>query len=896
MRWLRFFTRSRRDTDTAREIASYIAIETDENIARGMSPEAAHDAAVRKFGNATLVREDIYNMNTVTVIDNLVRDLRFGARLLWRDKGFAAAAIISLALGIGANTAIFQLLDTVRLRVLPVASPGELVNVAFEESASRNGRFSSRWPSLTYTQVEEIRARQKVFKGLGIWSSGALNTAAGGEVKNVEALWASGDLFSVLGVQPAIGRLIVPEDDQKGCASPVAVISHAYWQRQYGGAQSVLNQTVRLQGVQMPIVGVTEQPFFGLEVGRQFDVAVPLCADLLLQNGVNRFESRREWWLAAVGRLAPGQTMRSANEHMIAMSPSFMQTTLPAGYPADDEKAYLGFKLNALPFENGASDLREEFGQPLVVLLVATTLVLVIACANLANLLLAKATAREREIAVRLSMGASRARIMRQPLAESVLLAAIGTGLGLFVARGLGQVLVAQLGGGAGSIFVDLTWNMKIFGFTAGVSLIACLLFGLAPAAKATALSPASVLRAGGRGLTEGRSRFGARRILVVTQVALSLVLLFGALLCTRTLYNLLTIDPGFNQDIISVDATHRSLANTDPARGYAQRQDLQARLEAIPGIAGVAIAENMPLAGGFWNEFVSADGAADKALSNFARVDGNFFSLLGISVLRGRTFTATDSANAPPVALVNEKFVEKLLNGADPIGRRLWVIGAPGDPEEKVEIIGVTRDTKYGSIREDWEPLVYLPAAQADGFGALARFAVKAHGPVAGLMPAIERAVAEVNPAIAVRTRVARQVVRNNLVRERLMAALSGAFGVLAAVLAAVGLYGVLSYTVMRRSNEIGIRLAMGASRAAVLRMVLKESGWLVGTGLAIGLALALGAARAAQALLFGLQPADPLTMAAAAGLLATIGLLATYVPARRASRVDPMLVLRGD
>jgi putative ABC transport system permease protein len=457
-------------------------------------------------------------------------------------------------------------------------------------------------------------------------------------------------------------------------------------------------------------------------------------------------------------------------------------------------------------------------------------------------------------------------------------------------------VLVAQLAGGMGSVFVDLTWNMNVFGFTAGVSLVACLLFGLAPAAKATALSPAIALRTGGRGLTESRSRFGVRRVLVVTQVALSLVLLFGALLFTRTLYNLLTIDPGFNQDVVTVDLTHRSLAAADPARGYAQRRELQTRLAAIPGVAGVAISENMPLAGGFWNEFVLADGATEKKLSNFARIDGEFLKMLDIPVLRGRSFAEAASANAPPVALVNETFVDQLFGGADPIGRRLWVVPAPGQPEQKIEIIGITRDTKYGSIREELTPLVYVDIRQADSFGPLARFAVRAHGPISGLMPAIERAAAEVNPAIAVRTRVARQVVRNGLVRERLMAALSAAFGVLAAVLAAVGLYGVLSYTVTRRANEIGIRLAMGASRAMVLRLVIAESGWLIGVGLVIGLALALAAARAAQALLFGLQPADPATIAAAAALLAAIGLVATYVPARRASRVDPMNVLRQE
>jgi predicted permease len=748
---------------------------------------------------------------------------------------------------------------------------------------------------LTYTQVEEIRARQQAFSGLGVWSSGTLNTADGGEVKTVEALWASGDLMAVLGVRASIGRVFTAADDRRGCA-PVAMISHAYWQRQYGGALSVLEQSVRLQGTSFPIVGVTEPAFFGLEVGRQFDVAVPLCADVLLQNGVDRFASRREWWLAAVGRLAPGQTRQSANEQLIAMSPSFMQATLPPGYSADDEKAYLGFTLNALEFETGASDLREEFGEPLVVLLAATTLVLVIACANLANLLLAKATAREREIAVRLSIGASRARIVGQLLAESVLLAAIGTALGLFVARGLSQVLVAQLAGGMGSVFVDLSWNMKVFGFTAAVSLLACLLFGLAPALKATSLSPAVALKAGGRGIAEGRGRFGVRGILVVTQVALSLVLLVGALLFTRTLYNLLTIDPGFNQDVITVDLTHRSLATDDASRGYAQREDLRQRLAAIPGIAAVASAENMPLAGGFWNEFVMVDGGADKVLANFSRVGEGFFSALDIPVLKGRSFSSADTLNAPPVALVSEAFAARLLRGADPIGRRLWVVGAPGEPEQKIEIIGVTRDTKYGDIRENWQPIVYLSIAQVDSFGPLARFAVRARGPITGLMPAIERAAAQLNPAIAVRTRVARQVVRNGLVRERLMAALSGGFGVLAGLLAAVGLYGVLSYTVTRRANEIGIRLAMGASRTTVLAMVIRESGWLVGIGLVIGLGLALGAARGAQALLFGLQPADPTTLAAAVGLLAAIGLLASYVPARRASRVDPVKVLRQE
>ena len=895
MSWTKFFRRNRRDDEAAREIASYIAIETDDNIERGMSPQAAHDAAVRKFGNAAQVREDIYWMNTLRPLDTVWQDLKFGARLLWRDKGFAGAAILSLALGIGANTAIFQLMDTVRLRTLPVEQPARLSQIAFAPEDSRSGRFSSRWPDLTYTQFEEIVRRQRVFAKVAAWSSGVLNTAAGGEVKNIEGLWAGGDLFDVLGVKTIIGRPITREDDRAGCGTDAAVISHAYWQRAFGGSPQVLQQTIRLEGAQFPIVGVTGPGFFGLDVGRQFDVAVPLCADLHLQNGVNRFEGRREFWLAAIGRLNPGVTHEQASQHLQSLSAAFMQATLPTGYSADDEKSYLGFKLNATPFGTGVSDVRERFGEPLTVLLAATGLVLLIACANLANLLLARATAREREIAVRLSIGASRARIVGQLLVESVMLAAIGTALGLVAARMLSAVLVAQLAGGSTSVFIDLTWTSTVFVFTAGVSLLACLLFGLAPAVKATSLSPAASLR-GTRGVTENRERFGMRRTLVIAQVALSLVLLFGALLFTRTLYNLLTIDPGFDQDVLIVDLTHRSLANEDPAPALAQRVDLHERIAALPGVAGVAIAENVLLSGSSWNDFINVDGPGRRALVDFARVDGGYFDVLSIPLLKGRTFDSRDTRQSPPVAIVNQTFVRDVLNGAEPLGRLFWIEVAPGQPIEKMEIVGVIGDTKYDSIRQEFEPLVHVPIAQAPSFRALARFAVKARGGISGITPSVERVAAAVNPAINVRVREVRRTVRDGLVRERLMAALSGAFGALAGLLAAVGIYGVLSYTVTRRSSEIAIRLAMGARRSEVLRMVIGDAAVLIGIGLVVGMALSLAAARAAQSLLFGLDATDAATVASAIAVLAGIGFLASYLPARRASRVDPMNVLRQE
>ena len=896
MAWTKFFQRRRRDEEAAREIASYIAIETDDNIARGMSPQAAHDAAVRKFGNATRVREEIYWMNTVRPLDTLWQDLKYAARLLKRDKGFAVAAILSLALGIGANTAIFQLLDAVRLRTLPVEDPHELVVIHFPRGSKLSGRFSSRQPFMTSSQVAELRKQRldDVFSGMFAWSSLQLNTATGGEVRNAETLWVSGEAFDVLGVRPVLGRLISPSDDRPGCGSPPAVLSYAYWQRAFGGSPSAVGQTVRLDGRQFDIVGVTAPDFFGVEVGRRFDVAIPVCADALLPSSRGRMESSRDFWLAVVGRLQPGQTAQSATERLVAVSPAIMAPTVPEGYNSEGRRDYTNNKLNARAAGSGLSDLREEFATPLFVLLAATGLVLLIACANLANLLLARATARQREIAIRLAIGASRRRIVGQLLIESVLLAVIGTTIGIVVARGLTDVLMAQLGAGADSLFLDLSWNMSVFAFTAGVAAAACLLFGLAPALQATSLAPVTALKSGGRGNSEARGRFGLRKALVVAQVALSLVLLIGALLFGRTLYNVLTIDAGFDQQVIQVELSHPSLQPEDPIQLQLVREDVRQRIAAAAGIADAVLVNNAPLTGNWRNEMVYAEGKSEKGLANFSTVGPNYFKALEVPILRGRAFSAADSFNAAPVAIVSETFVKQFFPDRDPIGSRIWV-EAGDTPTPKIEVVGVSRDTKYGDIRDEFDPVVHLPMAQ-NSDGRLVRILVKPRGRLDGVMAAITREVGRVNPEISIQMRVIGQLVRERLVRERLMAALSAAFGALAALLAAIGIYGVMAYTVTKRSNEIGIRLAMGASRSGVLRLVIVEAVWLLGAGLAIGSAMGFGAARAASSLLFGLKPGDPLTMTSAIVMLAAIGLIASYVPARRASRVDPMNVLRQE
>jgi predicted permease len=532
MRRPRFLRRSWRDADFAREIASYIEIETDENIARGMHPADAHAAAVRKFGNPTRIREDEYFMHTLNPLDTLWQDLRYALRLLARDQGFALAAVLSLTLGIGANTAIFQLLDAVRLRALPVENPQQLAEIRLGGRISRSGSFTGRRPNLTYAHWDYLRNHQQAFSEVFAWGTRRFNTSPSGEVHFVEGLFVSGNYFSAIQVRPVLGRVFSDLDDRRGCGASGAVVSYAYWQRELGGAAGVLSQTIALDGYRFPIIGVTPPSFFGMEVGRMYDVAIPLCADQVFEApGRSRLDRLEFWWLAAAGRLKPDWTIERATEHLVAMSPALFESTLPPVYSTEDARNYRANRLNAFPAATGVSMLRADFQEPLVILLVTAALVLVIACANLANLLLARASARGREMAVRLAIGASRPRIVRQLLVESAVLALAGAVFGSLLAGVLSRALVAVLAGDNPAVFVDLRWNLRMLAFTSGIAFLACLLFGVAPALRATRIAPGAALKSVGRGLTASRERFGLRRGLVVVQVALSLVLLLGALL-----------------------------------------------------------------------------------------------------------------------------------------------------------------------------------------------------------------------------------------------------------------------------------------------------------------------------------------------------------------------------
>jgi predicted permease len=836
-------------------------------------------------------------MTSKGLLESLLQDLRYGARQLRSNPGFTLVAVVSLALGIGANTAIFQLLNAVRLRTRPVERPEQLVEVRLPPGSSRSGRFTGGRSNLTNPLWEQIRQRQEAFSGVFAWCNGRFNLASGGEARNAEGLWVSGDFFRTLGVQARLGRLFTVEDDRRGCGSPGAVISHGFWLREYGGDPGVLGRSVTLDDHPFPIIGVTPPGFFGVEVGRTFDVAVLLCSDPVLAGEASALDKRWYWWLAVMGRVKPGWSLERVNAHLAAIAPGAFEATLPEIYQPDMAKRYLASKLVAEAAGRGVSSLRAQYESPLWMLMSTAGLVLLIACANIANLMLVRATAREREFAIRLALGASRLRLIRQVLAESLMLAIVGTGLGAALAQVLSRSLVAFLKTGQRSLALDVPVDWRVLAFAAAVAALTCILFGLAPALRAVRTAPGAAIKAGSRGLTASRERFGVRRVLVVSQVALCLVLLVGALLFVRSLRNLLSVDPGFRPEGVMAASIALPPADYPADRRAGVRQELLDRMRAISGIGSVSEVAIVPVSGSGWNNSVKVDGeTGEYRESYFNRVGPEYFKTMRTTLLAGREIGARDTAASTPVAIVNEAFAHRFFNGAVPIGRRFRVEPQRGEPEEVYEIVGFVRDSKYRSLRDEFRPTAFLAAAQDKQPGTYVQYAIHSRAPLQSSMTAIKQVLRQVNAKAVVQFTVMDAQIRDSLLRERLMATLTGFFGALAVLIAVVGLYGVISYMVACRRGEIGIRMALGAGRATIVRMVLREACVLVALGLAIGIGAALAAARAVGSILFGMTPSDPTTLALAVGGLAAVALAASYVPARRAAAVEPMLALREE
>lgn len=836
-------------------------------------------------------------------LETLWQDFRHGLRLLQLNPGFTCVALLSLALGIGANTAIFQLLDAVRLRMLPVKNPQELLELRIVSKTGRSGSFINGYSQFTYAQWEALRSRQQVFSDLFAWGPDQLNLSSGGEVRNADGLWVSGNAFNALGVQPILGRVFTRADDYRGCGLPGAVISYSFWQREYGGDPGVIGRKLSLNSHPLEIIGVAPASFYGMVVGRSFDVALPICGQAAINpTAINGDSSVLDvpyiWWLSIMGRLKPNVSMTQATAQLNSIAPALFHDTMPAGWAGGRAKEYLSFRFKMLPAGNGASNLREDYSTPLWVLLGIAALVLLIACANLANLMLARASAREREIAVRLAVGASRSRITRQLLTESLMLASVGAVLGFAVAQWASRFLVAFLGIAQRNLFLNLKPDWTVLAFTAAVAVLTCILFGLAPALQATRISPHAAMKAGSRGVTGGRERFSLRRGLVVSQVAMSLTLLFGALLFTRTLRNVLSVDAGFQQSGILVTQLDFTQVNVPISNREEYRSQIMERIRAIPGVESAAEAVIVPMSGnGIGNSVWIPGTDQSKHLdSAFSIVGPQYFKTIGTPLLAGRDFKETDTAASPLVAVVNETFVKKLGLGRNPVGKIFRREATSHEPEVEFQIVGLAKDTKYFDLREHNWAIAYLPAAQSHLRDPGIQFVLRSAAPMASITSQIKSTIAEVNPAIEINFQSFQRMIGDSLLQERLMATLSGFFGFLAALLATVGLYGVISYMVVRRTSEIGIRMALGADRAGIIAMILREAGVLLIAGTVIGVILSLASARTAKSLLYGLKSYDPITLVAAVLLLAAVTVTASLLPARRASHLDPMVALREE
>jgi predicted permease len=891
--------KGRVETDLDEEVRFHVAQQVAAFIAAGVPAEEARRRALLAFGGVEQVKEECRDARGVGLVEQLWTDARYAGRTLVAQPAFALVVIVTLALGIGANTAIFQIIDAIQFRTVPVKDPERLVEIR----PALDGRWGSRTgrrSTATYALWDGIRRNQQAMSGVFAWGAARFDLSVSGESRLVDGIWVSGGFFDVLGVPAALGRVFTPKDDERGCAQPGVVLSYAFWQREFAGARSVVGRTIHLDGHVFDVVGVTPRPFYGIEVGRSFDVAVPICAEPLIEPATNAVAKKYSWWLDVIGRLAPGWTVDRANAQLASISPAVFADAAAPAFPPQYATKFRAGRLRAEASPTGVSDLRGAYAQPLWLLLALAALVQGIACANLANLLLARASTRQREIAVRVALGASFGRVVRQLLTESLLLASIGTAVAAVAAPSASRFLVAYISSGSSPLYLDLAMDWRLLAFTGGLAFATCLLFGLAPAVRATRQGTADAVKAG-RVVGDDRQRFTLRRLLVVVQVALSFVLVVGALLFVQTVRNLATMNGGFRTDNVLVADFDVRAAHIPPPRQPAFLRQLRDRLANVPGVESVADAAIEPCTGAGWNDQFIVDGVVQPGAPNENHVSPGFFRLLGTPLVAGRDFMESDLPGTTRVAVVNEAFAERLLRTRTPVGRTFQLVVAPADPSPTYQVVGVVGNTKYSDLRAPVGPIAYFPEAQdvdPNSREELAGVMVLVRGrvPVETLRASLTAAARDVTPAALVQYRALGDDIERGFLRERLMAALSGFFGGLAALLATLGLYGVVSYMLAKRRHEIGIRLALGAARRDVLAMVVRDASTLVAVGLAAGVGLSLAATRAAATLLFGVRPWDPATLAAAAAGLAVIAVGASALPAWRASRLDPNLALREE
>ena len=886
--------RRRVANDTDEELRAHVQNRADDLERSGLTRAEAERRARIEFGGHEKFKEECREASGGNVVQTLLQDSRYALRILGRTPLITAVALLSLALGIGANTAIFSLIDTVVLRLLPVHEPGELVQI-LRDDPSRAGPADS---SFTNPLWEQLRDQQDVFSDTFSWSVWQFNLAEGGRVHYVNGIYTSGGFFNTLGVRPAAGRLFSESDDQRGCP-PNAVLSYGFWQDHFGGEPRAIGSTLPLNNHTFQIIGVSAPGFFGVDVGSKFDVAMPVCAASVFDGKKSRLEHRSWWWLNIMGRIKPGLSKEQLTARLTVLSPQVFAAAVPQDWDLQGQQRFRGRTLVAIPAASGPSDMRKQFSQPLYILMAVVGLVLLIACANIASLMLARAATRQKEFAVRKALGASRSRLIRQLLTESLLLATAGALLGILFARWGTRLLVRYISTANNKIFLDLSLDWRILSFTAAVAVFTGLLFGLLPAFRSTRVSLTSAMK--GNNQAEAGERRGKLRPgqwIVASQVALSLVLLVASGLFLHSFFKLLTLDLGFDRrDVLLVNANLKS-AEIPAAQQNAVFDDIETRLGAIPGVLSVGRSVRTPVSNFEWNQRVQVDSPdapkGEDALVYFNFISAGYFTALRTPLLEGRNFNRGDTGSSPPVVIVNQTFAHKFFPRSPALGQSIRAADSPAKKAPAIQIVGIARDSKYESLREEPYSQAFFPASQIPEAADAENFELRAEGSPTALISSVQDAMRQVNKGISLDFHSLAAQVDDSLVQERLLATLSTFFGGLALLLAMIGLYGALGYLVTRRSAEFGVRMALGAKPAAILSLVMKDVAVVLGGGVTAGVSTSWLTVRFLQKMLFGLPAHDPITMLAAIGLLSAAALLAAYLPARRAMRVDPMVALR--
>jgi putative ABC transport system permease protein len=896
------FRRRAADNDLDDELQFHVDQKTKEFVSRGLSEKDARYAALREFRGVEQSKEACRDQRKINWLQDLAQDLRYGLRMLRKTPGFTAVAILTLALGIGANTAIFSLIDAVLLKSLPVQNPNELVLVRMVTPESKGDPDTD----ISNPVWQQIRDRQDVFSGAFVFSNSRFDLAQGGATQYVKGLYASGDYFNTLGVVPAAGRLFTSGDDVRNCAG-VAVLSYNFWQEHFGGAQNIVGSTLRLNNHLFPIVGVSAPGFNGVTVGTHFDVALPVCAEAMVSvtggDGQEFLDSASSRWLSLIARLKPNISKATADARLKIIAPGIFAETVSPEWKTEEKSDFLAGSLYTQPAPAGVSDL-QNYSQPLKILMIVVALVLLIACANLAGLMLARAATRRKEIAVRLAMGASRARLIRQLLTESILLSSLGALGGILLARWGCALLVRLISTSQYHAFVEINLDGRVLAFTVGIALFTGLLFGLLPALRSSRVSLTSAMKGTQQEDSQNRYQLRPGRWIVASQVALSLVVVITAGLFLRSFKNLVTLDTGFDRSNILLIQTDFQNAKVSAEQRALLSSQILERLRTVPGVISASESFVTPISGYMWGlHFTLPNGDGPKqgqagAYVNF--VSSGYFATLRTPVLSGRDFDEHDVAGAQPVAVISETMARRFFPHASAVGKYLitddYITHDHDKKTPPILVVGVVKDTKYRKIREKIESTIYLPVAQNQKLDDPRNFEIRTAADPAALARAAEEAIAAVNKNISLDVQTLETQVDDSLRQDHLLATLSGFFGALALLLAMIGLYGVLAYTVAQRRKEFGIRIALGAQKTSIVTLIMRDVAILLVVGICGGIAISYWATKLMEKMLFGLNARDAQTMIASSAALVIVALIAAYLPARRATRVDPMAALRNE